>query len=335
MKPGLSSTGFPAATARPTDPWLVYHFTDYDLVMRILLPPSEGKTPGDGQPIQLDQLSFPKLNPTRRLVAQALIAASRSPEAGKILKLGPKSIKEVQSNQYLWEQPTGYAGEIYTGVLYEAAATPELFQWLKTEVLDQEGKDTGLNSKTDLDKMGEGSQLDNPWQAIDAALAKRISDRLKNQVCVISALWGIITLGDRIPAYRLSIGTDLPDLGKLGNYWRPHLLTELENEDLILNCCSGAYTQAWQPPAKHSLQSAIIHTQVLKAGKVVSHWAKHTRGLILRYLLRSLENWENWQNVPQLVELLDHLFAEAGTGRVIIDQNRNGSWQLIVMLTEE
>ena len=42
-------------------------------------------------------------------------------------------------------------------------------------------------------------------------------------VLVVSALWGAIGFGDRVPAYRLSMGTALPDVGRLASFWKPQL----------------------------------------------------------------------------------------------------------------
>ena len=46
-------------------------------------------------------------------------------------------------------------------------------------------------------------------------------------VLVISALWGALRFGDRVPAYRLSMGTALPDVGRLASFWKPHLAEAL------------------------------------------------------------------------------------------------------------
>jgi len=42
-----------------------------------------------------------------------------------------------------------------------------------------------------------------------------------DSVLVISALWGAIRFADRVPAYRLSMGTALPDVGRLASFWKP------------------------------------------------------------------------------------------------------------------
>ena len=44
-----------------------------------------------------------------------------------------------------------------------------------------------------------------------------------DSVLVVSALWGAIRFADRVPAYRLSMGTALPDVGRLASFWKPQL----------------------------------------------------------------------------------------------------------------
>ncbi|WP_350259041.1 YaaA family protein [Scrofimicrobium sp. R131] len=85
--------------------------------MLIWLPPSEGKLAPTAGPA-LGPLSFPELSSARAEVAEALIRVSASPEAGKILGLGPKSVSEAAANLELWTGPCAPAAELYTGVLY-------------------------------------------------------------------------------------------------------------------------------------------------------------------------------------------------------------------------
>ncbi len=91
--------------------------------MRILLPPSEGKTPPpEGPPLDLDALSFPGLNPTRRLVLDALVELCAADPVGALsrLGLGPSLLPEVHRNAALPAQPCGPAARIYSGVLHTA-----------------------------------------------------------------------------------------------------------------------------------------------------------------------------------------------------------------------
>jgi hypothetical protein len=80
----------------------------------ILLPPSEGKAPTRrrGRPVDLDALSLPELTPTRRLVLDALVAASGRPEALALLGLGEGLRGEVERNLLLPRAPAQAAGGV-------------------------------------------------------------------------------------------------------------------------------------------------------------------------------------------------------------------------------
>lgn len=97
--------------------------------MRLLLPPSEGKTsPETGPVFDPDRLSFPELNPVRLHLIETLVTTcDENPEAAaKALGLGPASLHELGHNTTLRRSPCGAAGDIYTGVLYSALGFPEL-----------------------------------------------------------------------------------------------------------------------------------------------------------------------------------------------------------------
>ena len=106
-------------------------------------------------------------------------------------------------------------------------------------------------------------------------------------VLVISALWGAIRFGDRVPAYRLSMGTALPDVGRLASFWKPQLnaaLAAATEGELLVDCRSSTYAAAWAPPPAQTV-AVHVYTQVNGVRKVVSHFAKHTRGELARHLL--------------------------------------------------
>ncbi|PPK95386.1 hypothetical protein CLV92_106208 [Kineococcus xinjiangensis] len=105
----------------------------------------------------------------------------------------------------------------------------------------------------------------------------------QRRVLVVSALWGALAPLDRIPDYRLSMGTDLPGVGPLATFWRPHLAAALAPQDVVVDCRSAAYAAAWQPGP--NVLARTVAVRVSKDGRVVSHSAKHTRGLLARHLL--------------------------------------------------
>ncbi|MEV5347303.1 peroxide stress protein YaaA [Streptomyces achromogenes] len=91
--------------------------------MLVLLPPSEGKAnSGDGAPLELGSLSLPGLTAAREAVLGELVElCSGDPEkAREVLGLSEGLRGEVAKNAGLRTAGARPAGEIYTGVLYDA-----------------------------------------------------------------------------------------------------------------------------------------------------------------------------------------------------------------------
>jgi cytoplasmic iron level regulating protein YaaA (DUF328/UPF0246 family) len=107
---------------------------------------------------------------------------------------------------------------------------------------------------------------------------------------VVSAAWGALRLGDRVPPYRVSMDVDLPDVGPLASFWRQHLtpvLDDLGGERLVVDCRSSTYASAWRPRGEAAAGTVAVRVLREVAGRrtVVSHMAKHTRGLVARHLV--------------------------------------------------
>ncbi len=219
--------------------------------MLICLPPSEGKTPApaDAAPVDLTTLTAPSLTPQRTEVLEALVTASTRPDATSVLKVGDGVAAEVARNVELERAPAAPASRVYTGVLYAAA---------------------GLADLTD-------------------GAARRAA----HDVRIFSGLWGVVAPGDRIPAYRLSMGVDLPGVGRLATAWRPHLAAALDERaagDVVVDCRSAAYLAAWKPATTGDGATDWVTVRVVREAQgrrtVVSHNAKHTRGVLTGHLLR-------------------------------------------------
>ncbi|MCC2318308.1 YaaA family protein [Cellulomonas chengniuliangii] len=105
---------------------------------------------------------------------------------------------------------------------------------------------------------------------------------------VVSALWGLVAPDDAIPAYRLSMGVDLPGVGPLARVWREPLAAELDSRgatELVVDCRSAAYLAAWRPAAAQEWVAVRVLRELDGKRSVVSHHAKHTRGVLARHLL--------------------------------------------------
>lgn len=89
--------------------------------MLILLPPSEGKSQRRrGHSLDLGALSFPALTPLRDEVIAALEKVSSGPDPYGVLGVSPNLTEEVARNTRLRTAPAAPAGEVYSGVLYDA-----------------------------------------------------------------------------------------------------------------------------------------------------------------------------------------------------------------------
>ncbi|MCX5334539.1 MULTISPECIES: peroxide stress protein YaaA [unclassified Streptomyces] len=91
--------------------------------MLVLLPPSEGKaSSGRGAPLKLESLSLPGLTEAREAVLGELVelCAGDEGKAREVLGLSEGLRGEVGKNTELRTAGARPAGEIYTGVLYDA-----------------------------------------------------------------------------------------------------------------------------------------------------------------------------------------------------------------------
>ena len=217
--------------------------------MLILLPPSEGKAPPArrGRPVDLDALSLPELTVARQQVLAALIEVSARPDAVRLLTVGPSLAAEVRRNVELAQCPARPALEVYTGVLYAALGYAEL-----------------------------------------STAARR---RANAAIRVQSALWGSIGPTDRIPPYRLPICARLPDVGPLEPFWRRTIgrIAPQARPGVIVDCRSSSYRTLWHGDRDEASRTVAVRvlTEVNGERKVVSHLAKHTRGLVARALLET------------------------------------------------
>ncbi len=213
--------------------------------MLVLLPPSETKSDGGkGAPLDLGELSLPKLTATREMLVDALVALSADVEASSVaLGLSAGQSDEVARNAALWTSSTRPALERYTGVLFDALDAKSLTRVQKSKAF--------------------------------------------TRLAIGSALFGVVRSGDFIPAYRLSGGSKLPDMGTLQSLWKPELTPALEAEDegLIVDLRSGTYQQLGPVPG--AVTATVLTEKPDGSRSVVSHFNKHHKGLLARALVVS------------------------------------------------
>ena len=226
--------------------------------MLILLPPSEGKTAAvRGNPLALDDLRLPVLNPARAKVIDALVelCTTRPAEAVDILGIPKTQPELVTLNAGLSDAPTARADRIYTGVLYDALSPATLSPAAKRRATSRVMVTSSVFGLVGL---------------ADRIPAYRLSgDTTLPGVGGIQAHW------------RAHLGTGM---------------TEALGDGLLVDLRSGTYAAFWRPDAEGSstvpARTATVRVLHEHNGqrKVVSHFNKATKGRLVRALLESGAN---------------------------------------------
>jgi len=116
---------------------------------------------------------------------------------------------------------------------------------------------------------------------------------IDNNVILCSNLFGFLRANDMIPEYRLKQGEKIGELKAEKLYKKESYLMEeyLKDED-ILDLRAKYYDKFYKPTKKYTTLKFI------KEGKVVSHWAKAYRGIVLREIaIAKIDNLEDFMKL--------------------------------------
>lgn len=255
--------------------------------MRILLPPSAGKTTKKStNHLQLEKLwQAEHLTQTRRQLIDDVQNTALLADAAQIFKLGPKNAHEISQNLEIHDAPALAAWQLYDGVLYEAAKFAQIFSY---GACAQDGQGQGQGNQPQGSGQGQGGQS-------QADQSQGLQRQLEELTLVFSALFGPVRLTDLITPHRLSGSVKLPGQGSVASIWSKalkELLTQQLSGHVVVDLRSSEYGAMYrQTRGSDCLMLNIGVAKVNPAtGKrsVVSHWAKHTRGLLAGALLRAV-----------------------------------------------
>ena len=101
---------------------------------------------------------------------------------------------------------------------------------------------------------------------------------LKQNTIIFSNLYGAILGGDTIANYKVKQGNDIGDITP-DKFYKDRFSYQLDlyfSNDEILDLRAGYYDKFYKPNRSYTT------LKFLKDGKVVSHWAKAYRGLVLK-----------------------------------------------------
>ncbi|MGR4879278.1 peroxide stress protein YaaA [Streptomyces sp. LARHCF249] len=221
--------------------------------MLVLLPPSEGKAAGgSGAPLKPESLSLPGLAAARAGVLDELVELCAGDElkAREVLGLSEGLRGEVAKNVELRSAPARPAGEVYTGVLYDALGLADLTPAARALAEDALLVFSGL------------------WGAV------RITDRIPSYRCSMGVkLPGCGALG---AYWRGPMAEVLPTVAGEG------LVLDLRS------AAYGSAWKPKGEVAERTATVRVLHAQVVdgvEKRSVVSHFNKATKGRLVRDLL--------------------------------------------------
>ncbi|MFF4320225.1 peroxide stress protein YaaA [Streptomyces sp. NPDC001568] len=221
--------------------------------MLVLLPPSEGKAAGgSGAPLDPHSLSLPGLAGARAAVLEELVELCSADElkAREVLGLSEGLRGEVAKNAGLLSAPALPAGEIYTGVLYDALGLADLPAAAKAAAERSLLVFSGL------------------WGAV------RVTDRIPSYRCSMGVkLPGLGALG---AYWRTPMAAALPEAAGDG------LVLDLRS-----SAYTSAWKPKGEA-AGRTAGVRVLHAQIVdgvEKRSVVSHFNKATKGRLVRDLL--------------------------------------------------
>ncbi|WP_330176076.1 peroxide stress protein YaaA [Streptomyces sp. NBC_01498] len=240
--------------------------------MLVLLPPSEGKAAsGRGAPLKPESLSLPGLADARAAVLDELVelCAADEEKAVEVLGLSEGLRGEIAKNVELRTAGARPAGDIYTGVLYDALGLATL----DTAARRRAGKSLLVFSGL--------------WGAV------RVGDRIPSYRCSMGVrLPGLGALGAH---WRKAMAPVLPEVAGSG------LVLDLRSSSY-----APAWKPSGEVGGR-TATVRVLHARVVdgvERRSVVSHFNKATKGRLVRDLLVS---GARPRGPAQLVETLREL----------------------------
>ena len=117
------------------------------------------------------------------------------------------------------------------------------------------------------------------YEKLDAKSQNYIDEH----VILFSNLFGPIKASDLIPEYKLKQGEAVGNIKpeKFYKEHSAHLMEEYLKDEEILDLRAGFYDKFYKPVKPY------VTLKFIKNGKVVSHWAKAYRGIVLRKIAKS------------------------------------------------
>lgn len=133
------------------------------------------------------------------------------------------------------------------------------------------------------------------FDALDyGILPSKTQQYIDDNVILFSNLFGVLSASDLIPNYKYKQGAKLPKV-VVEKYYNEKISSFLDENlgEEILDLRAGFYEKFYKP--RHA---KVLTFKFIKDGKVVSHWAKHYRGKLLREIaLNDIQDFSQFMSL--------------------------------------
>lgn len=214
--------------------------------------------------------------------------------------------KPFSKENFFLEKNFFYRKEVFDSYenYVQSLSLEELSSWFGIKKLDDVKKyQESLKNKASMKAIQRYNGV-----AFDAlnytSLSSSEQSYIDDNVILFSNLFGPIKASDRIPNYKYKQGAKLPNIS-VEKFYKDNFTNDLDEYigDEIIDLRAGFYEKFYTPK-----NATVITLKFLKEGKVVSHWAKYYRGMVLNTLakknIQSISEFMNTQ-IPglKLVEI--------------------------------
>lgn len=167
--------------------------------------------------------------------------------------------------------------------LLENSSIEELSKWFGLKKLDEVQRyKESLKQKPTMKAIQRYNGV--AFDAIEyESLEKKEQEYIDENVLLFSNLFGPIKANDLIPDYKYKQGSKLPNIA-VEKFYLDNFTSSLDEYlgDEIIDLRAGHYEKFYK-----AKKANVLTFKFLKDGKVVSHWAKHYRGVLLKHLAQN------------------------------------------------
>ncbi len=205
--------------------------------------------------------------------------------------------------------------ELFVGALTKLGSKPRVAGRLlgvKGKALEQameENSAVSDSATTQAIKRYTGVMYDAIEYESLSAEARNVFDE---SVVIFSGLFGLITPGNLIPAYKLKMSAKLRANKASALHWRKPITDSLKSRvrgQVLWDLLPNEHSNAWDPYAtgyEHRFTTKFLERKSDGQLKTVSHWSKALKGLLVRHIVENIAEASEVESAKRLAQQFSH-----------------------------